>query len=377
MTPRVALVHDWLEAPGGGELVFRELRHLYPHADVYALVDFLTTEERRALDVDAVNTSLLQRLPFAQRWFRYAAALWPQLIERFDLSGYDAIVSDSHAVAKGVRKAPHQRHLCYCHSPARFAWAMADLYGARAAPARFAGPLVAQAMARFRRWDVRVSARVDHFVANSRHTAAAIHARYGRDADVVFPPVDIQRFTSVGNAERRGYVTVSRLVPYKRTDLILEAFARMPGRSLTVIGDGPERAALERTRPANVTLAGRLPDDEVARRVGEARAFVFAAQEDFGIAVVEALAAGTPVIALDEGGVREIVRGLDDAAPTGVLFRPQDAGALVHAVETFEAHAARIASQACRDRAAQFAPARFRAAFAAVASRVGIPASAG
>jgi glycosyltransferase involved in cell wall biosynthesis len=232
-------------------------------------------------------------------------------------------------------------------------------------------------MARFRRWDVRVSARVDHFVANSDHTARAIQARYGREADVVFPPVDVQRFASVGNDERRGYVTVSRLAPYKRNDVLLEAFAQMPGRSLTVIGDGPERAALERMRPSNVTFAGRLPDEDVARRVGGARAFVFAAEEDFGIAVVEALAAGTPVIALNAGGAREIVRGLDDAEPTGVLFHPQDANALVHAIGTFEAHAARVASQACRERAAQFAPARFRAAFAAVASRVGIPTPAG
>jgi glycosyltransferase involved in cell wall biosynthesis len=299
------------------------------------------------------------------------------VIERFDLSRYDFIVSDSHAVAKGVRKHPRQRHLCYCHSPARFAWAMADLYGARAGSGRLAGPLVAHAMARFRAWDVQSSARVDHFVANSRHTALAILSRYGREADVVYPPVDVDRFADVGAGERRGYVTVSRLVPYKRIDLLLEAFARMPERSLTVIGEGPERAALERMRPANVTLSGRLPDDEVARRVGAARAFVFAAEEDFGIAVVEALAAGTPVIALDQGGVREIVRGLDDAAPTGVLFAPQDAAALTRAIDAFEAHAARIDAQACRESAARFAPARFRAAFAAVAARAGVPASVG
>lgn len=361
----VALVHDWLDAPGGGEAVLASLLDLFPNAPVFTLVDFLTPEDRARLGTAAIHTSSLQRMPGARRWFRYAAALAPTLIERLDVSPYDVIISDSHAIAKGVRTHSGQMHVCYCHTPARFAWTMASTYRDRAASGiRWRERLAQDAQARFREWDIAASRSVDHFVANSRHIAETIERCYHREAAVIYPPVDVDRFRDAGRGERDDvYVTVSRLVPYKRIDILIGAFRRMPQRRLIVIGDGPERTGLARNASANVTLAGRLDDAQTADVVGKARAFVFAAREDFGIAPVEAQAAGTPVIAFREGGSGETIRGLDDPLPTGVLFDEQTPEAVVAAIERFEA--ATIDPDACRVNAARFAASRFRVEFAA------------
>lgn len=361
----VALVHDWLEAPGGGEAVLSSLLQLFPDAPVFTLVDFLSTAERKPLGNPAIHTSPLQRMPAARTWFRYAAAFFPRVVERLDTSAYDLIISDSHSVAKGVRKRSGQTHICYCHTPARFAWTMASTYRDRAAAGnRWRAMLAHRAQARFRRWDVAASRNVDHFIANSRHIAKAIERCYARNAAVIYPPVDVDRFEQAGRGPRSdAYVTVSRLVPYKRLDVIIEAFRRLPRRRLTIIGDGPERRRLAQNLPANVTLAGRLDDAETASAMGSARAFVFVAREDFGMAPVEAQAAGTPVIAYREGGAAETIRGLDDPLPTGVLFDAQTPDAIIEAIARFEA--ATIDSDACRVNAARFAAPRFRAQFAA------------
>jgi glycosyltransferase involved in cell wall biosynthesis len=367
---RVALVHDWLDTWGGGENVLAQLLQVFPGADVHTLVDFLSPAERARLGAPRIFTSPLQHLPGARRWFRYAAALRPQLIERLDLADYDVVISDSHAIAKGARVRAGQVHVCYCHTPARFAWTMAATYAARAAEgAAWRRPLVEGALERFRRWDRAASARVDRFVANSRHIAAAIARCYGRDAEVVHPPVDVARFeaaaTDRGDVHpRAGYVTVSRLVPYKRVDILLDAFRELPERRLIVVGDGPERLRLEGQAGPNVEFAGRQDDAETARLVAAARAFVFAAEEDFGIAPVEAQAAGTPVIAYGRGGVLESVRGRDDRAPTGVFFDAQTPQALAAAVRAYEADADRITAAACRENASRFAPERFRSEIA-------------
>jgi glycosyltransferase involved in cell wall biosynthesis len=362
---RVALVHDWLEAPGGGEVVLSSLRQLFPDAPVFTLVDFLTREERERLGNPVVKTSPLQGMPAARHWFRYAAALFPRVIERLDTSAFDVIISDSHAIAKGVRKHPGQVHICYCYTPARFAWTMAPIYRDRAAAGnRVRDWLARGAQRRFREWDLRAASRVDHFVAISRHIADVIARCYGREAAVVYPPVEIDRFERAGRGARGDdYVTVSRLVPYKRLDTVIEAFRRLPARRLTIIGDGPERTRLERHAPANVVLAGRLDDAQTAAAVSAARAFVFAACEDFGIAPVEAQAAGTPVIAYREGGSSETIRGLDEPSPTGVFFDAQTPAAIVDAIARFEATT--IDSDACRINAARFAAPRFRAEIAA------------
>ena len=219
------------------------------------------------------------------------------------------MISDSHAIAKGARVHAGQVHVCYCHTPARFAWTMSSTYAERAAAGTsWRRPLVARALERFRRWDRAASVRVDRFVANSRYIAAAITRCYGRDSVVVYPPVDVARFALAADARaeapRSDYVTVSRLVPYKRVDILVEAFRALPECRLVVIGDGPDRARLEALAVPNVVFAGRADDAETARRVAAARAFLFVAEEDFGIAPVEAQAAGTPVIAYGRGGVR-------------------------------------------------------------------------
>jgi glycosyltransferase involved in cell wall biosynthesis len=284
------------------------------------------------------------------------------VVERFDLSAYDLVISDSHAVAKGVRRAPHARHLCYCHTPARFAWAMTDVYRERAARGSGARRHAAEVLLdRFRRWDVTSSRGVDHFVANSKHIARAIQACYGRDADVVYPPVDVARFAASPGARDDYFVTVSRLVPYKRVDLLIEAFRRLPDCSLVVLGDGPDRATLMRGSPANVAWRGFVDDEELARCLAGAQAFVYAAQEDFGITLVEAQAAGTPVIAYVDGGAPEIVRGLTEPDPTGVLFEMQTVDAIVAAVRTFLQRREHISRDACRANALRFAPEHFRA----------------
>jgi glycosyltransferase involved in cell wall biosynthesis len=363
--PSIALVHDWLDAPGGGEAVLASLLRIFPGAPVFTLVDFLSADERARLGTPSIHTSAVQRAPLARSWFRYAAALAPRLIERLDTSAYDIVVSDSHAIAKGVRKHPSQMHVCYCHTPARFAWTMTDTYGDRAAAGNpFRAAIASGAQRRFREWDLAASRNVDHFIANSRHIAAVIARCYGRDAHVIYPPVDVERFRDVGGGVRSGdYVTVSRLVPYKRIDVIIDAFRRMPDRKLTIIGEGPERRRLARELPRNVTLAGRLDDAATASMLGRARAFVFAASEDFGIAVVEAQAAGTPVIAFREGGSSETIHDLGTPSPTGVLFDAQTPDAIVAAVLRFEA--ATIDADACRTSAERFSEARFRADFAA------------
>jgi glycosyltransferase involved in cell wall biosynthesis len=363
---RVALVHDWLDSWGGGEGVLVELLRMFPGADVYTLVDFLRREDRARLGTTRIATSSLQSIPGARRWFRYAAALRPQLIERFDLDGYDLVISDSHAIAKGARVRAGQIHVCYCHTPARFAWTMTATYAEHAtAGAAWRRPLVRLALERFRRWDRAASERVDRFVANSNHIAAAISRCYGRDAEVVHPPVDIERFSMAANgrataAPSGDYVSVSRLVPYKRVDVLIEAFRALPDRRLIVVGDGPERSRLEALAVPNVVFTGQQDDAETARHVAAARAFLFAAEEDFGIAPVEAQAAGIPVIAYGRGGVLESIRGQHRSRPTGRFFDVQEPWAVVDAVRTFEAASAPITAAACRENALRFAPARFR-----------------
>lgn len=363
---RVALVHDWLDTWGGSEIVLSELLRVFPGADVHTLVNFLSPEDRARLGSAPIATSPLDAMPGARRWFRYAAVVWPQVIERFDLSRYDIVVSNSHAIVKGARTGPGQVHVCYCHTPARFAWTMESTYAEHAAGnAAWRRPLVDFALARFRRWDRATSARVDRFVANSHHIAAAIARCYGRNADVVHPPVDVDRFVAAAAARNPGepqteYVTVSRLVPYKRIDVLVEAFRALPDRRLVVVGDGPERARLEALHVPNVEFAGQQGDSDTARRVAGARAFLFVAEEDFGIAPVEAQAAGIPVIAYGHGGVRETIRGQGERVPTGAFFDEQTPHAVAAAVRAFEADARRYSADACRENALRFAPARFR-----------------
>ena len=368
---RVAIVHDWLDTWRGGECTLAEICSVYGDARLFALVDFLSDADRSRLGGRRAVTSFLQRLPFARRGFRNLLPLFPRAIESLDVSAFDLVISSSHAVAKGVRTHREQLHVCYCYTPMRYAWDLREQYLQQTGMGR--GPrgwLVRRTLDRVRAWDRAASERVDHFIAISQHIAERIRRCYGRESTVIYPPVATAAIAAIAATDRppgRGsaYVTVSQLVPYKRVDLIVEAFRRLPDRELVVIGEGPERARIEAIAGPNTRVLGRLADRERDHWLASARAFVFAAEEDFGIAPLEAQAAGTPVIALARGGVLETIRGLEDAAPTGVLYADQTADAIVDAVRAFEASQARIESPACVQNARRFEPQRFRRELAA------------
>ncbi|MFO1046981.1 MAG: glycosyltransferase family 4 protein [Geminicoccaceae bacterium] len=361
---RVAIVHDWLTVYGGAERVLEHMLAVMPQADVYTLVDFVPDDQRGFLGGRTPRTSFIQRLPFARKHYRHYLPLMPLAIEQFDLSGYDLVISSSYAVAKGVITGPDQLHVSYVHSPVRFAWDLQHQYLRQSGMGRgLASWAVRALLHRIRLWDTRTANGVDHFLANSQFIARRVWKVYRRAAEVIYPPVDIGDFRLV-EAKGGNYVTVSRLVPYKRVELLVEAFARLPDRHLTIIGAGPELERLRRVAPANVELAGFLPDAEVRRRLERARAFLFAAEEDFGIVMVEAQACGTPVIAYGKGGACEVVRDLGRPGATGVLFAEQTADSIVDAIARFEDAAGQIEPLACRRNAERFGHARFCSEFA-------------
>ena len=372
---RIAIVHDWLDTWGGAELALEQLLALYPGADLFALVDFMPANDRARLEAASIRTSFIQHLPFAHSAFRRYLPLFPRAIERFDLASYDLVLSSSHAVAKGVRTTPAQLHICYCYTPMRYAWDLQDQYLLQVGLHRgIRGRVVRRTLARLRAWDRASSRRVDHFVAISNAISERIRRCYDRESTVIYPPVAISAPTPEASRDRSPagpYVTVSRLVPYKRIDLIVAAFQLLPDRELVVIGDGPERGRIAAAAGPNVRLLGRTTDDVRDRWLAEARAFVFAADEDFGIAPLEAQASGVPVIAYGRGGALETICGLDTTSPTGVFFPTQTRESIAGAVREYEAIAARISAAACRANAARFSTARFRSEFSEfVASRL-------
>ena len=371
--PRIAVVHDWLVDYAGSERVLAAILRLFPGAHLYTLVDRMPAAERAPLGGRPASTTFLQDMPGVATRLAWYLPLMPIAIEQIDLNGYDLVISSSHAVAKGVVVPPDALHLSYVHSPMRYAWDQQFEYlraeGAERGPK---GLLLRLLLHRLRAWDRGSAAGVDHFAANSAFVARRILKCYRREAEVIPPPVDTAFFTPGGAAGApRGedYVAVSRLVGYKRVDVLVDAFRELPDRRLLVVGDGPELAALKARAGANVGFAGRLGADALRERMRAARAFLFAAVEDFGIAPVEAMACGTPVIAYGRGGAAETVAGLEAAAPTGVLFGAQEPDAVARAVRDFEANAARITPEACRARAEAYSTARFEAAFSDFVAR--------
>jgi glycosyltransferase involved in cell wall biosynthesis len=365
---RVAIVHDWLVTYAGAERVLEQMLQVLPEADLFSLIDFVPDAERDFLGGRPVRTSTLQKLPGARAHYRLYLPIMPLLIEQFDLSGYDLVISSSYAVAKGVLTGPDQLHICMCYSPMRYAWDLQHQYLRESGLDRGMRSLLARwLLHRIRNWDARTGAGVDEFLAISRFVARRIRKVYRRESAVIYPPVDTDAFTpDHGTPREEFYLTASRLVPYKRVDLIVDAFAGMPDRALVVIGDGPAARRIRSRAPANVRLLGELPFPVLLDHLRRARAFVFAAEEDFGIVPVEAQACGTPVIAFGKGGALEAIRGLDHPQPTGVFFYEQSAPALQAAVAMFEREAARISSEACRHNALRFRTARFREEFGAL-----------
>ena len=329
---KYALVHDWFIDYSGSERVVEQLVELLPQADLFALIDGLAPEKRQFLRDKPVRTSFLQGFPFSRSKHRHFFPLMPLAIEQFDMTGYDVIVTSSHAFAKGVITRGDQFHVSYVHTPIRYAWELQHEYLRQAGYERgLKSKIIRLFMHYIRQWDLGTANRVDLFVCNSKYVANRVWRTYRRDAEVVYPPVDVDRF-AVESDKADFYLAASRFVPYKHMQTIVDAFAELPDRRLVVIGDGPEFPRVSRTVPPNVTLLGYQPFEVLHEHMRQARAFVFAADEDFGIMPVEAQACGTPVIAFGRGGVTESVV----AQETGMFFQEQTPASIANAVLEFE-----------------------------------------
>jgi glycosyltransferase involved in cell wall biosynthesis len=356
---KIAIVHDWLVTYAGAEKVLTALLKIWPQADLFSVIDFLSDQDRAQLGGKRATTTFIQRLPKARTQYQKYLPLMPLAIEQLNLSSYDLIISSSHAVAKGVLCGPNQLHISYVHSPIRYAWDLQHQYLHEAGLTRgLKGQMARMILHYMRLWDQRTAAGVDEFIANSQFIGRRIDKAYRRQSTVIYPPVDTQGF-ELQSEKQDYYVTASRMVPYKRIPMIVEAFSAMPDKRLVVIGDGPEMDKCRAVCGPNVTLLGFQPFAVLREHMQNARGFVFAAEEDFGISPVEAQACGTPVIAFGRGGALETVRGLDHESPTGVFYHEQSVGALCAAIEEFEAQARRISPRACRENAQQFAEKRF------------------
>ncbi len=359
---RTALIHDWLVTIGGAERALLDMLQVVPDAELFTICDFLTPPNRARFGGRSIHTTFIQKCPFAKSRYRDYLPLMPLAIEQLDVSQFELVISSSTAVAKGVLTGPDQLHIAYVNSPMRYAWDLSHQYLYTPRFRRWPLGWAARACLHYLRlWDVRTALGVDVFVANSHFIARRIQKVYRRDSVVVYPPVDVAAF-ELQSEKDDYYVTVARAVPYKRLDLMCDAFARMPRRKLIVIGDGPDLPALKRRAIPNVTLLGHQPPEAMRQAVQNARAFVFAAVEDFGIAPVEAQACGTPVIAFGRGGTSETV--LD--GKTGVLYYDQSPEALMQAIEVFERNRETFDPAEIREHSLRFSRERFLKEFAEV-----------
>jgi glycosyltransferase involved in cell wall biosynthesis len=356
---RVAVIHDWLTGMRGGEKCLEVFCELFPEADLYTLI-YAPDEVSPIIRQMKVHPSWLNRLPWIRRTYRYYLPLFPRVAESFDLRSYDLVLSSSHCVAKGVH-APHALHIAYIYSPMRYVWDLHGVYfGTDSSLSSRYG------MAAFReylqRWDIRSSQRVDYFVAISRNIAAKVEKFYGRQAAVIYPPVDIDRFFV---QERPGsyYLVVSALVPYKRIDLAIRAFNAI-NLPLKIAGDGPLRKALEKTAATNIEFLGWVDDARLAELYAGCQALIFPGEEDFGIVPLEAQASGRPVIGYGKGGLLETVIGLNGPSlkrcPTGIFFPEQHEQSLIDAVELYQRSQREFHPDQIRQHAAKFSRERFK-----------------
>ncbi|UTR06079.1 glycosyltransferase family 4 protein [Alkalihalobacillus sp. LMS6] len=354
---KVCIVHDWLVTYAGAEKVLEEIIKIYPDADLFSIVDFLDGNNRSFIGNKQVKTTFIQKLPFSKKRYRQYLPLMPIAIEQLDVSEYDVIISSSHAVAKGIITGPDQLHISYVHSPIRYAWDLQHQYFKEANLNKGLKGIIAKSIMHYMRiWDYRTANGVDYFLSNSEFIGKRIKKVYGRESLVVYPPVDISSFSFQPKKENY-YVTASRMVPYKKMDLIVEAFSNMPEKKLIVIGDGPDFKKIESKASSNIQLLGYQSFDNLISYMQRAKAFVFAAEEDFGITPVEAQACGTPVIAFGKGGSLETVKN-ESTIKTGVFFYNQDVPSIVKAVEKFEAET--FDYQEIREHALKFSPEVFQ-----------------
>ena len=355
---KTALVHDWLVTLAGAEKVLEAIYELYP-SSIYTLVRDEKKLKGSIFENADVKTSFIQKFPKASTQYRNYLLFFPLAIEQFDLSEYDIIISSSHAVAKGILSHSSQLHVCYCHTPIRYAW---DLYHRYLKEANLTkgikSSLVKLILHYIRVWDATTANRVDYFVANSKYIAKRIKKIYRRDSVVIYPPVDVDRF-EVNTEKEDFFLTVSRIVPYKKIDLIVEAFSKLSDKKLVVIGDGPDFDKIKKKAGKNVELLGYQSFEVLKDYMQKAKAFIFAAEEDFGIVPVEAQACGTPVIAYGKGGVLEtVIEG-----KTGLFFRKQTVESLIEAIKEFEKNEHLFDPIEIRKNAERFSKDRFKKEF--------------
>jgi glycosyltransferase involved in cell wall biosynthesis len=352
---RVAIVQDWLTVDGGAEKVLAEIIRCFPQADIFSLIEFMpeSVKEKVLMGKNA-KTSWIQKLPFAKKYYRNLLPFFPAAIESFNFKGYDVIISSSYCVAKGIKRTKgKQIHICYCHSPIRYAWDLkeqylSELHGFK----KFVFKIV---LKRIAKWDLDTVDRVDYFIANSKNIQERISRIYNRESEVIYPPVDLQSFT-YQNKKEDYYFTSCRLVPYKKVELIVDTFNKLPNLKLVVAGDGPELEYLKSKNIPNVEFLGYLSKKDLIKRTQQAKAFVLAAYEDFGITSLEAQACGTPVIALEKGGYLETVL----PNQTGVFFKDQNIESLKNAIENFEKLDFKITQSALNNHIEKFSIEIFR-----------------
>jgi glycosyltransferase involved in cell wall biosynthesis len=385
---KVALVHDWYNVNAGGEKVMRAILNSFKEKsfsadspfttdwekievdkiEVYSLIDFLTDSDRQyLLNGRNVHTSFIQWFPFAKKFYRSYLPFFKSATNSFNLAEFDLIISSSAAVSKNVRKRKGQIHICYCHTPIRYAWDLQEEYLRHLNPVLKPFTFVIRFfLHRLRKWDLEQTPNVDHFLANSQFVAERIKRIYNREATVVYPPVDTHSFALNRTPRKDFYVTAGRLVPYKNVDVIAEAFSKMPEKKLYIIGDGPEKRKVARSAGKNVVMLGYQPKDRMVKYIQEAKAFILAAEEDFGITTVEAQSCGTPIIAYQKGGYLETV--VD--GKTGVFFDQQSASSIRAAVNRFEQNQAAFESDTIRENALSYSEKIFNRQFVEQVKRV-------
>jgi len=360
---KIAIVADWLVGIGGAEIFLAQLFKCFPSADLFSVVDFLEPEDReKLLEGRIAKTTFVQKLPWAKKKYRAYLPLMPLAIEQLDLSGYDLIISSSHAVAKGVITGPDQVHISYVHSPMRYAW---DLQGQYLKESNLTSGLksclVRFLLHKLRAWDVQSSHGVDYFLSNSDFIGRRIKKVYRRDAKTIYSGIDLSEFSLNTQPKEDFYLTASRMVPYKKMDLIVQTFAQeFKDKRLVVIGDGPDFEKIKCLAGPNIELVGRQSQENLISYLQRAKGFIFAAEEDFGRVPVEAQACGTPVIAFGKGGACETVVGLGDSErPSGLFFKEQSVLSLKAAVGNFENNLEKFKPEFCRESAERFSLDKF------------------
>ncbi|MDF9801082.1 glycosyltransferase involved in cell wall biosynthesis [Catalinimonas alkaloidigena] len=355
---KIAIIHEWFVDHSGSEKVLEHILNVFPHADLFSVVEFLPNELKYFIQNKPVKTTFIQKLPFAKKRYRNYLPLMPLAIEQLNVSAYDVVISNSHAVSKGVITNSNQLHICYCHSPMRYAWDLYHQYLKESGLDKGVKGFLAKLFLHYlRQWDLSTIHRIDHFIANSNYIAARINKVYKRKAKVIYPPVHVEKF-ELHTAKEDFFLTASRFVPYKKIDVIVEAFSRIPEERLVVIGDGPDNKKIREKASgcANITFLGFQDQKTLISHMQRAKAFVFAADEDFGIIPVEAQACGTPVIAFGKGGSLETVKD----GVTGLFFYQQSTNAIIEALKKFKEDHHQFDPLLIREHAESFSVLRFQ-----------------